>query len=140
MIGILDTNHVSAVDRSSMVAKAFESRALATGMDLFVTVISIEEIMRGWLALLSSRKCRADEIPVYQRMRRSTEMFAEWEILEWDQNALGWFEILKKQRKRMSTADMKIASIALALDAVLLTQNSRDFESVSGLKLENWLE
>ena len=67
-------------------------------------------------------------------------MFAEWEILEWDQNALGWFEILRKQRKRMSTADMKIASIALALDAVLLTQNSRDFESVSGLKLENWLE
>jgi tRNA(fMet)-specific endonuclease VapC len=34
---------------------------------------------------------------------------------------------------------LKIASIALANDALLLTANRRDFEKVPGLQLENWL-
>jgi tRNA(fMet)-specific endonuclease VapC len=36
--------------------------------------------------------------------------------------------------------DMKIAAIALASDAVLLSANLRDFRQVPGLKVENWLE
>jgi predicted nucleic acid-binding protein len=35
--------------------------------------------------------------------------------------------------------DLKIASIALVNDALLLTANSRDFEKVPGLQFENWL-
>jgi tRNA(fMet)-specific endonuclease VapC len=41
--------------------------------------------------------------------------------------------------KCMSTADMKIASIVLAHDALLLTQNLDDFANVPGLRMENWL-
>jgi predicted nucleic acid-binding protein len=36
--------------------------------------------------------------------------------------------------------DLKIASIAVSLDSVLLTANTRDFSSISGLRIENWLE
>ena len=35
--------------------------------------------------------------------------------------------------------DMLIAAHALALDAVLVTDNTREFERVPGLRLENWL-
>jgi tRNA(fMet)-specific endonuclease VapC len=35
--------------------------------------------------------------------------------------------------------DLKIASIALANDAVLLTRNLHDFENVPGLKAVDWL-
>jgi len=34
--------------------------------------------------------------------------------------------------------DLWIAAHALALDAVLVTSNVREFEPVSGLKVENW--
>jgi predicted nucleic acid-binding protein len=34
---------------------------------------------------------------------------------------------------------LKIASIALEADAVLLSANLRDFERVPGLRVENWL-
>jgi tRNA(fMet)-specific endonuclease VapC len=35
--------------------------------------------------------------------------------------------------------DLKIASIALANGATLLTRNTRDFQKVPGLQIENWL-
>jgi len=35
--------------------------------------------------------------------------------------------------------DLKIASIAIAHSATLLTRNRRDFEVVPGLHVEDWL-
>ena len=77
---------------------------------------------------------------MYQRLKRSAEMFGEWDILEWDTDALAIFEDLRRRRLKMSTADMKIASIALSHDATLLTQNLTDFAKVPGLRMENWLD
>jgi tRNA(fMet)-specific endonuclease VapC len=140
MFAILDTNHFSAVDRDARAARVFAANAARHKSALFITVITVEEVTRGWLALLAAKKRRADEIPVYQRLKRSAEMFGEWDILEWDADALAIFEDLRKRRLKMSTADMKIASIALSHDATLLTQNLTDFAKVPVLRMENWLE
>ena len=40
----------------------------------------------------------------------------------------------------ISGNDMLIAAHALALDATLVTANTREFARVDGLKLENWLD
>lgn len=140
MFAILDTNHFSAVDRDARAARVFAANADRHKSALFITVITVEEVPRGWLALLAAKRRRADEIPVYQRLKRSAELFGEWDILEWDADALAIFEDLRKRRLKMSTADMKIASIALSHDATLLTQNLTDFAKVPGLRMENWLE
>lgn len=140
MFAILDTDHFSAVDRSSEAARTFDRRAGKHRGELFLTVITVEEVMRGWLGLLASKKKREEELPVYRRMKRSTEMLAQWDILDWDEDALVIFEKLRRQRLRMSTADMKIASIALEHDAILLTRNLADFTKVPGLRVENWLD
>jgi tRNA(fMet)-specific endonuclease VapC len=140
MFAILDTNHFSAVDRDARAARVFAAYAARHKSALFITVITVEEVTRGWLALLAAKKRRADEIPVYQRLKRSAEMFGEWDILEWDTDALAIFEDLRRRRLKMSTADMKIASIALSHDATLLTQNLTDFAKVPGLRMENWLD
>jgi tRNA(fMet)-specific endonuclease VapC len=66
-------------------------------------------------------------------------MISEWQILAFDHDALLNFERLKSARLKMSTLDMKIAAIALAYDATLLSRNVRDFRQVPGLKVESWL-
>ena len=46
----------------------------------------------------------------------------------------------KKAGTNVGQMDLLIASHALALDAVLVTGNEREFSYVPGLKIENWLK
>jgi tRNA(fMet)-specific endonuclease VapC len=41
-------------------------------------------------------------------------------------------------RLRLGTMDLKIAAIARANDATLLTRNTTDFQKVPGLRFEDW--
>ena len=46
---------------------------------------------------------------------------------------------LVKQGKPIGAYDLQIAACALSLNMILLTNNTREFERVHGLKLENWV-
>jgi tRNA(fMet)-specific endonuclease VapC len=60
-------------------------------------------------------------------------------VLPWDTEAANILLDLRKQRIRIGTMDLKIASIVLAHNAVLLSQNLRDFQRVPDLQVEDWL-
>lgn len=47
---------------------------------------------------------------------------------------------LQKQGAPIGTMDMLIAAHALAEDLILVTNNTREFARVPGLRLENWAE
>jgi tRNA(fMet)-specific endonuclease VapC len=46
---------------------------------------------------------------------------------------------LERKGTPISANDMLIAAHALALDCILVTDNTREFARIEGLKLENWL-
>lgn len=48
--------------------------------------------------------------------------------------------LLETQGTPISSNDLWIAAQALAEDAVLVSANTREFERVPGLRLENWLK
>ena len=65
-------------------------------------------------------------------------------VLSWDAAAADSFARLRAQLERRGTPiglfDTMIAGHALALKAVLVTNNRKHFGKVRSLKVENWLE
>ena len=47
---------------------------------------------------------------------------------------------LQKQGLSIGAYDIQIAAVALAENMILLTNNTREFERVDGLLLENWVD
>ena len=59
--------------------------------------------------------------------------------LEAAKNAAQIRSTLQNKGMPIAPYDTQIAAIALSLNMVLLTNNTREFERVDGLKLENWV-
>ncbi|TLU84745.1 MAG: type II toxin-antitoxin system VapC family toxin [Chlorobium sp.] len=80
-----------------------------------------------------------------ERNRRALEMFfAPLELYPFDATAIWHYgEIrrdLEQRGEPIGPLDTMIAAHARALDAVLVTNNSREFSRVPGLNIENWAE
>ena len=50
------------------------------------------------------------------------------------------YAVLRKEGRLINDADILVASIVKAHDAVLVTNNEDHFSRIKGLKIENWLE
>jgi tRNA(fMet)-specific endonuclease VapC len=74
----------------------------------------------------------------YTGLRSTVQHLAGFQIVDWTDEASDRFREMRKQGVRIGTQDLRIASIALSLDAVVVTRNQRDFEQVPGLSIENW--
>ena len=101
-----------------------------------VTVVTLEEQMRGWLAQIARANSLAQQIEAYQRLERLLSDYSQSRVLSSDQRAAENFQELKAAR--IGTMDLKIAAIALAQDAPLLSRNLRDCSRVPTLKVEDW--
>ena len=80
-----------------------------------------------------------------ERNRKALEMFlAPLEIMPFDEKVVWTYgEIranLGRRDQSVGSLDTMIAAHALSLDAVLVTNNTREFTRVKNLKLENWAE
>jgi tRNA(fMet)-specific endonuclease VapC len=79
-----------------------------------------------------------------ERNRQALEkFFAPLEILPFDEECIWHYATVRNQLQQqvqvIGGLDMMIAAHALARDATLVTNNTREFERVIGLKLENWI-
>ena len=64
--------------------------------------------------------------------------FLRMNVLSFSDEEQMLFAELKPQCPRVQTMDLRIASIALATNATLLSRNLRDFGRVPGLLVEDW--
>jgi tRNA(fMet)-specific endonuclease VapC len=59
-------------------------------------------------------------------------------VLSFGDEAQTRFAELRQQCPRLQTMDLRIASVALVSDPILLSRNIRDFRHVPGLVVEDW--
>ncbi len=137
---ILDTDHLVEYQKGTSAESLRLKERLAQQPQPFcTTIISVEEIMRGWMAAIRRVREPNGQVNAYVKLRRLFQFFALWHVLDFDRAAAQELERLRIAKIRVGTMDMKIASIALANGATLLTRNRSDFEKVPELVIEDWL-
>lgn len=94
--------------------------------------------MRGWLVHLSRCKTIEQQVWAYERLTGFLESYKQIAVVGFDDKALNIFQQLKLQKVRVGTMDLKIASIAIANDAILISRNLKDFERIPGLAVQDW--
>jgi tRNA(fMet)-specific endonuclease VapC len=102
---LLRRNHVNVVPRIAFVPPD----------SVFVTIITIEEQLRGRLAVISKISNKPEKFGIaYDYLFDSLSDFHRLNLLRFD------------------SQDLKIASIAISQQSTLLTRNYRDFVQVPG--------
>jgi tRNA(fMet)-specific endonuclease VapC len=91
------------------------------------------------MAYIARARTVAQEIEAYARLKRHLRNFRNILVLDFDERAAVEYQVLRRLRIRIGTMDLKIAAIALAHDATLLTMNLSDFRMVPGLKVADWI-
>jgi tRNA(fMet)-specific endonuclease VapC len=138
---VLVSDHLSELQyvdsqRRARLVKRIErqrDRTVAT------TIVSVEVQLRGRLATISKRPPGNEQVVPYQELIGLLEFCSCWIVLPFDHVSARQFHDLKAARIRIGTMDLKIASIALAHSATLLSANLRDFRQVPNLSVEDWL-
>jgi tRNA(fMet)-specific endonuclease VapC len=137
---ILDTDHLSILDRADThEAQRLRFRlAQVPPNERVTTIISFEEQMRGWMAVVAKARTLPEQVASYGKLNRFLNRYRNLEVAGFDDQAAAEFQRLQSQMLRIGTMDLKIAAIALSLNATLLSRNLLDFQRVPGLKVEDW--
>ncbi|TXT35349.1 MAG: hypothetical protein FD135_4970 [Comamonadaceae bacterium] len=130
---MLDTNIVSYFIRRSSPSLETQLSDALKHHRVAISVITRAELRAGQagMALEDRRRSLIDSF------------FLRLPSLEWDAKAADLYGVLKdsfrRQGKPIGEMDTQIAAHALAEKLILVTHNTRHFENVPHLKLEDWM-
>jgi tRNA(fMet)-specific endonuclease VapC len=138
---LLDTDHLSVfTDERDPRHGLLNAHMEAAAEPVACTIVSVEEVLRGWLAIIHRLRDVHRQVPAYSRLRQLFDVLSDWELVPSDERAADRFASLRRKHIRIGTMDLKIASIALVNSALLVTANLRDYSVVPSLRCENWLQ
>ena len=95
MIYLLDTDHVSLDQRGHPLVNVRISTDGAS--HVAIGMVTVEEQLRGWLAVLRGAKNGDTRCTAYARLHAAVEYFASSTLLDYDRAADDQFETLRRQ-------------------------------------------
>jgi tRNA(fMet)-specific endonuclease VapC len=136
---MLETDHLSLIDRDTVEGRRISSRlSRSSAGSVSVCIISYEEQVRGWMAAIAQSRTVDRQLPYYREFERLPLFYCDMPLLPFDEAAADVFQRLRREGIRIGAMDLKIASIVLVNDAIVLTRNTVDFDKVPGLVTEDW--
>lgn len=134
---ILDTDHVSLIlyNHPQVLANAQQYQA-------DVTIITVQDLFNGWIRKINEPS-RINDLPaLYSRLWTTVKYLQTVEILNFTPEADRCLKRLLKDhpplRKNRLQKDLRIAAIALSLNAIVVTRNQQDFAQVPGINIVDW--
>ena len=118
---ILDTDHLTLFQRND----PFVTQKVQTNFTkIKIKIVTAEEQLRGRFNLIrrnSQSRNYQQLIIAYQNLRQTIEFFSNLKLLDFTTDAYRIYAKLRQQKIRIGTQDLKIGSIALANNAILVT-------------------
>jgi tRNA(fMet)-specific endonuclease VapC len=127
-LSLLQAGHESIAARTSICAPG----------QIAITVITVDEQLRGWYSLVRRAKKSRQIAFAYDRLAKSVSYLSRTQIVTFTETAIDRYEGLRKAKLGVGGNDLRIAAIALENQATVVTRNVRDFQLVPGLKVEDW--
>ncbi len=136
MLWVLDTDHVSLFQAEHpLVSQRF---SLKQADQIATTIITFEEQMRGWLAVIRRSSSQDTWVKNYRKLSAARRFFGDIQVLDFTEAASASYVQLIDRKLRVGTQDLRIAAITLSLGGTIVTRNRRDFERIPGLQMEDW--
>ncbi|WP_449418617.1 type II toxin-antitoxin system VapC family toxin [Phormidium nigroviride] len=137
---LLDTDHLTILERGGQYAQTLVARLSSINPNEVVatTIITYEEQTRGWLSYMGTSRSLEAQVEAYRQLQQHLTNFRNIPVIGFETAAASTFKSLKKTYPRLGSMDLKIAAIAIANNATLLTRNLSDFSQIKGLKIEDW--
>ena len=136
---ILDTDHLTILQRGGQLAQQLKYKlADLDPNQVFTTIITYEEQTRGWLSYIAKQSSMDSQIIAYQELEKHLNNYRSIPVIGYDQNSALKFKELRKIYKKLGSMDLKIASICITHQALLLTRNLKDFGQIEELNTEDW--
>lgn len=130
---LLDTNIVSYFVKGVNAPLVKRMQRAFTAQDIAISAITRAEIRSG-LEMMEA---------LDKRRRRIDLLLTELPVLSWNTEAADQFGRINAHLRRNGTPigdmDTLIAAHTLAENLTLVTHNTRHFEKVLGLKVEDWM-
>lgn len=133
---LLDSDHLSLQERGHPV---LQKRLAAVPPDsVAVSVVSVEEMLRGRLALLARRTGGEPRIHAYRKLMETVRFFSSVPVVLFDADCEQKYQELCALRLHVGSQDLRIAASALAKNMTVVTRNKKHFERVPDLLIEDW--
>ncbi|MBA4064730.1 MAG: hypothetical protein C0501_13650 [Isosphaera sp.] len=137
---ILDTDTLTLLQHDDPVVLAAVMSARRSGDTVGICVVTVEEQSSGWLAAARTARTPAQLARVSRLFARAAELWGTFRVFPQTEASLARFDALVRLKLNVGKMDLRVASVALDLGAVVVTHNTRDFGRVPGLPITDWTQ
>src|SRR5262245_43295856 len=108
---VLDTDTVSLYQAGH--AGVVQRVMLHSPQDLAVAVLTVEELLVGWLTRLRRFKARDQVAYSYRKMGETVTMLSRFQILTYAESTMQRYDALTAQKLGVRSTDLRISAVAL---------------------------
>ncbi|WP_038318439.1 type II toxin-antitoxin system VapC family toxin [Kingella kingae] len=132
MMYLLDTNILIYIQKNNPPTVREKINNLPNNAQLVMSFVTYAELLKGAYGSQNPEKARAN----LNALTRIISVLPSHEAMP--EHYANWANQLKKQGRLIGNNDLWIAAHALAVGAVLVTHNTKEFSRINNLQLEDW--
>ncbi|GAB4459708.1 MAG: hypothetical protein OHK0029_22620 [Armatimonadaceae bacterium] len=116
------------------------NRVNAVRADIRICVVGVQETLDGWLSQINRTPQDSPKlIDYYRKLEIVVRELNQYVVLPLDQEPLELFRKFPAEAKKVSANDRRVAAIVIRNDAILVTENLKDFRKLlPEEKLQDW--